>query len=209
MVQSHINNDYTNNSSKNTTFLAYNGVATLIDYIPDDHLINEFRFYDLDFREIVASCNGFVQFLVRNSSRPYSWLDTLRLVNPITRRCLVLHEEMYTFPWPDLDCGLGYGSKTGLLKVVRLGYRHGLSAKITAEVMTVRDEGDCAWKVMDTELFGFTSIRSKPVVLNGALHWLVDCDNLILRFDIDKEKFDFISSPCTSNTPSEINRRRR
>uniref|UniRef100_A0A803MXU5 F-box associated domain-containing protein n=1 Tax=Chenopodium quinoa TaxID=63459 RepID=A0A803MXU5_CHEQI len=34
-------------------------------------------------------------------------------------------------------------------------------------------------------------IRSKAVALNGALHWLVD-DNLILRYDLDENKFEFV-----------------
>ncbi|XP_021775756.1 F-box protein CPR30-like [Chenopodium quinoa] len=128
-----------------------------------------------------------------NSSRLNSFSASLRLVNPITRRCLVLPQAPYALAWRDLNYGLGYSSKTGLFKVVRLYHRQG-SAKITAEVMTVRDEGDCAWEVMDTEWsIGITSIRGKPVVLNGALHWLVNYDNLILRFDIDQEKLVIVS----------------
>ncbi|KNA15124.1 hypothetical protein SOVF_100890, partial [Spinacia oleracea] len=214
-------NDYT--SSQNTSIFAYDActnTSTLIDYDHYNHHLTEFRINDFDYvyrlekntsRTILSncnvvgnSCNGWLLVcLLLNYQNSVS--ASLRLVNPITRSCVLLPEAPYALAWQDPKYGFGYASKTGLLKVVKL-YHQPHTAKITTQVLTVCDEdnNNSTWEVMDTECsVELSSIQSEAVALNGALHWLVADNNLILRFDLDEEKFKFIPSPYTIKTCDE------
>ncbi|KNA12713.1 hypothetical protein SOVF_123420 [Spinacia oleracea] len=149
----------------------------------------------LNVHEAVNSCNGWVLIRSKYSVDEFDVLytDSLHLVNPVIRRCFTIPCE--TGLWFDdnhkPEYVLGYGPKTGRYKLVRIVNR-------VFDVFDVALDGnnsENSWRRINDFDYNQYDLVGDPVMLNGGMHWLLAKVKSILRFDIDKEKFDLLPTP--------------